>query len=52
MRLWKTGAKSEPVRSRAAVAVLELLDAAELRELSERLERLEDYAARNGRPWA
>jgi len=52
MRLWKTAAKSELVRLRAAPAVLELLDAAELRELSERLERLEDYAARNGRPWA
>jgi hypothetical protein len=45
-------AESEPVRLRAAVAVLELLDAAELRELSERLEQLEDHAARNGRPWA
>jgi HEAT repeat protein len=39
------------VRLRAAVALLEILDAAELRELSDRLERLEDIAAgRNGKP--
>jgi hypothetical protein len=37
-------ADSEPVRIRAAVAVLELLDAAELRELADRLERLETLA--------
>ncbi|MGH2712514.1 MAG: hypothetical protein ACRDOS_17010 [Gaiellaceae bacterium] len=42
-------AESEPVRLRAAVAVLELLDAAELRELSGRLERLEHLASGNGR---
>lgn len=37
-------AESEPVRIRAAVAVLELLDAAEIRELADRLERLETLA--------
>jgi hypothetical protein len=43
------GADSEPVRLRAALAIFEILDAAELRELSDRLERLERQAGRNGR---
>jgi HEAT repeat protein len=39
-------AESEPVRLRAALAIFEILDAAELRELSDRLEHL---AGSNGR---
>jgi|SRR5438093_9418929 len=43
------GAESEAVKLRAALGVLEILDAAELRELSDRLERLERVAGKNGR---
>ena len=44
-------AESETVRLRSAIAVLEILDAAELREMSDRLERLEQLAAgANGKP--
>jgi hypothetical protein len=43
------GATSETVQLRAGIAVLELLDAAELRELSDRLAKLEELASsRNG----
>lgn len=41
-------AESETIRIRAAVAVLELLDAAEIRELADRLDRLEGLTSLNG----
>jgi hypothetical protein len=41
-------AESEAVRLRAAVALMEALDAVETRELAERLEHLEELAKRNG----
>ena len=44
------GAESEAVKLRAALGVLEILDAAELREMSDRLSRLEEIAKGNGRP--
>jgi hypothetical protein len=44
------GADSEAVKLRAAIAVLEILDAAELRDMSDRLARLEEIANSNGRP--
>jgi hypothetical protein len=43
------GADSEAVKLRAALGVLELLDAAELREMGDRLSRLEEIAGANGR---
>jgi len=42
--------RSEAVKLRAALGVLEILDAAELREMSDRLSRLEEIANANGRP--
>ena len=41
-------AESESVRLRAAVSLLDILDAAELRELSGRLEQLERSLSPNG----